>query len=117
MTIDTIREYCLSMKAVTESFPFDEDALVFKVKDKMFALLSLQDRWLNLKCDPEKAIALREQYDTVIPGYHMNKKYWNTIDIKGNLSEKILKSWITDSYNLVVKKLPLRVQKELARFG
>src|SRR5512145_2771038 len=98
MTVDAIREYCLSLKAVTEGFPFGEDALVFKVKGKMFALLSLQDRWLNLKCDPEIAIQLREKYESVTPGYHMSKVHWNTIDLNGSVPERTLKEWITDSY-------------------
>ena len=106
MTIDAVREFCINLKAVTESFPFDDDALVFKVKGKMFALLSLQDRWLNLKCDPEKAVRLREEYEFVAPGYHMSKRHWNTIDLKGNIPEKLIKEWITDSYALVVAGLP-----------
>jgi predicted DNA-binding protein (MmcQ/YjbR family) len=110
MTIDAIREYCIRLKEVTESFPFGDDALVFKVKGKMFALLSLQDKWLNLKCDPEKAIQLREQYESVTPGYHMSKIHWNTIDLDGNVPEKLLREWITDSYNLVIKGLPKKVR-------
>lgn len=106
MTIDAIREFCIRLKDVTESFPFDDDALVFKVKGKMFALLSLQDRWLNLKCEPEKAITLREQYESVTPGYHMNKRHWNTIDLGGNIPEKLIKEWIVESYELVVAGLP-----------
>ena len=113
MTSESIREFCLSMKAVTEGFPFGGDALVFKVKGKMFALLSLESRWLNLKCDPENAISLREQYSSVIPGYHMNKNLWNTIILDSNIPEKLLRQWITDSYDLVVKGLPGRVREEL----
>jgi len=111
MTTEAVREFCIAMKAVTESFPFDDDALVFKVKGKMFALVSLQDRWLNLKCDPEKAIALREQYDAVTPGYHMSKIHWNTIDLEGNIPEKVIKEWIVDSYELVVEGLPKKDQE------
>jgi len=111
MTTEAVREFCIAMKAVTESFPFDDDALVFKVKGKMFALVSLQDRWLNLKCDPEKAIALREQYDAVTPGYHMNKIHWNTIDLESNLPEKLINQWIVDSYRLVVEGLPKKDQE------
>jgi predicted DNA-binding protein (MmcQ/YjbR family) len=110
MTIDAIRDYCIGIRDVTESFPFGEDALVFKVKGKMFALLSLQGKWLNLKCEPEKAVALREQYESVTPGYHMNKNHWNTIDIEGNIPEKVIREWITDSYNLVVRGLPKKVR-------
>jgi len=111
MTTEAVREFCIAMKAVTESFPFDDDALVFKVKGKMFALVSLQDRWLILKCDPEKAIALREQYDAVTPGYHMSKIHWNTIDLESNLPEKLINQWIVDSYRLVVEGLPKKDQE------
>jgi len=112
MTSEDIREYCLSFKGVTEGFPFDDDGLVFKVIGKMFVLLSLQDRWLNLKCDPEKAIMLREQYDFVTPGYHMSKKHWNTIDLNGPVSEKLLKQWIKESYDLVYNSLPLKTRRQ-----
>jgi predicted DNA-binding protein (MmcQ/YjbR family) len=113
MTIDSIREFCLSMKEATEGMPFGEEALVFKVKNKMFALLSLDSQWLNVKCDPENAIAIREEYPSVTPGYHMSKKHWNTIQLDGSISEKKIKEWITDSYKLVVSGLPLKLQKEL----
>ena len=113
MTIEEIREYCLALKAVTESFPFGEDALVFKVQGKMFGLLSLDDHWLNLKCDPEKAISIREHHPSVIPGYHMSKKHWNTIYLDGSVPDKLLREWITDSYNLVVDGLPLKLKREL----
>ena len=106
MTTESIREFCLSLKAVTEGFPFGGDALVFKVKGKMFALLSLESRWLNLKCDPENAVSLREQYPSVTPGYHMNKRLWNTISLDGSIPEKKLREWICDSYDLVVEGLP-----------
>ena len=106
MTTESIREFCLTLKAVTEGFPFGGDALVFKVKGKMFALLSLESRWLNLKCDPENAVSLREQYPSVTPGYHMNKRLWNTIILDGTIPEKKLREWIRDSYDLVVAGLP-----------
>lgn len=106
MTIDSVREYCISLNDVTESFPFDDDALVFKVKGKMFALLSLQEWSLNLKCDPEKAIMLREQYEAVTPGFHMNKTHWNSIDLTGGIPERLIREWIKESYDLVVAKLP-----------
>jgi predicted DNA-binding protein (MmcQ/YjbR family) len=113
MTIELLREYCNSMKAVTESFPFGEEALVFKVMGKMFALLSLESHWVNLKCDPEKAIAVREQYPSVTPGYHMNKKHWNTIYLDQSIPDKLMKEWIVDSYWLVVEGLPKKLQLEL----
>lgn len=114
MNIEELRTYCLSKKGTTESFPFDSDTLVFKVSGKMFCLTSLSDPGsINLKCDPEKAIELREKYINVQPGYHMNKKMWNTILMDENISKKLLKEWITDSYLLVVKKLPKKIQAEL----
>ena len=115
MDIETLREYCLAKKAVTESFPFGEDTLVFKVLNKMFLLVSLSANPLqfNAKCDPDKAIELREQYDTVQPGYHMNKKHWNTVIAGGSLSNALLKEMIDDSYKLVVLSLPKAAQKGL----
>ncbi len=110
--IDVLREHCLAKKEVSESFPFDENTLVFKVYDKMFALISLEREPLqmNLKCDPEKAIELREEYYQVIPGYHSNKKHWNTIILE-NISVNFLKKWIDHSYDLVWKKLPKKLKE------
>ena len=106
MNVEEIREYCINKKGATESFPFDQDTLVFKVMGKMFALLNLLDaNSINLKCDPEKAIALREQYSAVLPGYHMSKKYWNTVMFNESISDNMLMQWIDDSYNLVVNSL------------
>ncbi len=107
MNIEILREYCLTKKGVTESFPFDEETLVMKVLDKMFMLISLEGYFtVNLKCDPEKALELREMYPSVTPGYHMNKNHWNTIHIDGSVSDKLIFQWIDDSYELVVDKLP-----------
>ena len=107
MNIEEFREYCLSKKGVTECFPFDEITLVFKVMGKMFALTNTEGEFtLNLKCDPEKAIDLREHYPSVLPGFHMDKKHWNTVIIDGMVPDELLKEWIDDSYNLVVNKLP-----------
>lgn len=116
MNIEEIREYCLSLKAASEYFPFDDVTLVFRVMDKMFALLPLDsaEKSIALKCDPEKAIELRARYSFVTPGYHFNKKYWNTVFITSELSDKLLKEWICDSYNEVVKKFPKSKQKQLA---
>jgi predicted DNA-binding protein (MmcQ/YjbR family) len=106
MNIESFREYCLSKPGTSESFPFDENTLVFKVAGKMFALTDLVDDFsINLKCDPEKCIELREHYDCVKPGYHMSKKHWNTILIDGSVDDKLLKEWIDLSYNLVVLSL------------
>ncbi len=114
MNIEELREYCISKKGVTESFPFDEVTLVFKVSGKMFALTDLVDALsVNLKCDPEKAIALREEYPSVLPGYHMNKQHWNTVLIDGSISDNLIKEWIDHSYDLVVKSLTKKQQQEL----
>jgi predicted DNA-binding protein (MmcQ/YjbR family) len=114
MNIEDIRNYCLLKKGVTEGFPFDEETLVFKVAGKMFALVDLEnDLSINLKCDPEKAPELREQFTAVIPGYHMNKKHWNTVIIDGSIRDKLIWEWIDDSYNLVVKKLTSSERKLL----
>lgn len=104
MNIEELRIYCLSLKGVTESLPFGPETLVFKVMEKVFLLAGLDDNPVefNVKCDPEKAVELREQYPCVKPGYHMNKKHWNTISVDGTVPDRLLKEWITDSYNLVV---------------
>lgn len=106
MNIEEIREFALSLKNVDESFPFGNDTLVFKVDNKIFLLASLSSEKLqfNVKCNPEKAIELREQYSSVLPGYHMNKKHWNTVVVDGELSAKQLKEFIRHSYSLVAKK-------------
>jgi len=106
MDIESIRDYCLSLKDVSEGFPFDDDTLVFKVRDKIFVLLSLENKWMNLKCEPSLAIALREEYPDVIPAYHMNKIHWNTIRLNSNIPSTLLIKWIDHSYEQVVKKLP-----------
>jgi predicted DNA-binding protein (MmcQ/YjbR family) len=102
MNIEILRDYCLSKESVTEGFPFGEDTLVFKVTGKIFALANLGgDLSINLKCDPAKALELRERYESVIPGYHMNKKHWNTILLDGSIPDTEVLSWVDDSYNLV----------------
>ncbi len=105
MNIETLRDYCLSKNAVEEAVPFGPDTLVFKVGGKIFLLVSLDEAELrfNVKCDPEKAEELREVYPSVLPGYHMNKKHWNTILADGTVSDKLLKEWIDHSYELVSK--------------
>ena len=106
MNIEEFREYCLSKPATTECFPFDENTLVFKVGGKMFALTDILDAFtINLKCDPEIAVELREHHDCVIPGYHMSKKHWNTIIMDGSVTDALLKEWIDLSYSLVVSSL------------
>jgi len=114
MNIEELRSFCLSLPHTTEGFPFDQDTLVFKVAGKMFCLASLQesDR-INLKCDSDLALQLREQYPCVIPGYHMNKKMWNTVILDGSVPRITIEEWIKHSYSQVVLGLPKKVQKEL----
>jgi len=115
MNIEDFRNYCLSKKGVTEELPFDETTLVYKVLGKMFALTDTDDEFkIAIKSDPEKAIELRETYpDIVLPAYHMNKKHWINVIMNHSIPDKIIISWIDESYWLVVKKLPKAKQKEL----
>ena len=114
MNAEEVRQYCLSKNQVAESFPFGASALVFKVAGKMFALLNLEfPLSINLKCDPEKALELREHHPEITPGYHMNKKHWNTVAIEDFFDMELLKSMIDHSYNLVVEKLPSKEKKQL----
>ncbi len=114
MNLGTFQSYCVAKKGVTEEFPFDENVLVYKVMGKMFALTDIDEfSSINLKCDPEVGVELREQYPAVSPGYHMNKKHWITVQMDGSVSDKILKQWIDASYQLVVSSLPKRQQVEL----
>jgi len=118
MNIQQLYEYCLSKKAVTEHFPFDEDTLVFKVGGKMFCLTSLKD-WengtptLNLKGDPESNQELRAAYEAIQPGWHMSKIHWNTVHFKGDVPDKMMCQLITDSYDLVFKSLTKKIQNEI----
>lgn len=115
MDIETLREYCLLKKAVSEDFPFGETTLVFRVKEKIFLLAALDAAPLqfNAKADPEKAIQLREEYSAVKPGFHMNKKHWNTVVIDGSIPARVIKEMIDDSYELVVRSLPKRSREAL----
>jgi predicted DNA-binding protein (MmcQ/YjbR family) len=118
MNIEELRIYCLSKVAVTESLPFDEVTLVFKVKNKMFALLSIDgDRGISLKCDPERAVDLREKYPAIIPGFHLNKKLWNTIALDGSIAPVLLKELIDHSYQLIVDSLTKKLKEELKNEG
>lgn len=116
MNLEEVREYCLSVKGASECFPFDETVLVFKVMDKMFAYTSLDapanNFRVNLKCDPEKAIDLRERFTGIIPGHHANKKYWNTVYIDSDVPDSLLKELINHSVEEVIKKLPKTKQSE-----
>lgn len=107
MNIESFRLYCLSKKGVTEEFPFDEVTLAFKVMGKIFALTGLdsEEFTVNLKCSPDWAIELRERHEEVQPGFHMNKKHWNTVKFDGDLEEDFLKELVDHSYQLVVKGL------------
>mgnify|MGYP002360370537 FL=1 len=107
MHIEELMDYVLQFEDVTEGFPFGEEVLVFKVQEKIFLLLPLSSQPLqfNVKCDPDKAIELRELYpDAILPGFHMNKRHWNTVVVDGTLPKKLLQEMLTDSYNLVKKK-------------
>ena len=119
MNIELLRDYCISKPAVTEEFPFDQDTLVFKVLGKMFALSSLK-KWeeglgaVNLKCDPERSLELRETYESIVPGFHMSKKHWNTLELfKNELSIEFVQELIDHSYDLVVKGITKKQQAEL----
>ena len=105
MDIETLRDYCLSKNGAEETLPFGPDTLVYKVNGKIFLLTGLDSDPLsfNVKCDPDKALELRETYHCVTPGYHMNKKHWNTVMADGSVPPRLLKEWIDDSYNLVAK--------------
>ena len=112
MNIEELRDHCLQLPGVTEDFPFGEDTLVFRVSGKIFLLTGLKEaNRFNVKCDPELAIELRERHSEVQPGYHMNKKHWNTIIVDGSVSAKLIKEMIDDSYNLIVQSLPKKSKK------
>jgi predicted DNA-binding protein (MmcQ/YjbR family) len=115
MDIESIRDYCLAKKEVEEGFPFGETTLVFKVRGKIFLLAGLDNPMLqfNVKCDPERAIEWREQFAAVQPGYHMNKKMWNTVIVDGSIPGRILRQMIDDSYQLVVMSLPKKSREGL----
>jgi len=118
MNLESYYQYCLSKKAVTEHFPFDEDTLVFKVGGKMFALASLKE-WengnpaINLKCDPDRAEELRAQYDDITPGYHMSKIHWNTVNANRDVSDSLINELIDHSYDLVFKSLTKKLREEI----
>jgi predicted DNA-binding protein (MmcQ/YjbR family) len=117
MNVESLRQYCLKKPEVTEGFPFGEDTLVFKVAGKIFLLAGLDEIPLriNLKCDPELAIELREKYDSILPGYHMNKTHWNTVIVDGSFSRGELTEWIDDSYKLVVSSLKKPDKEKIQR--
>ncbi|ADQ79918.1 protein of unknown function DUF419 [Paludibacter propionicigenes WB4] len=116
MNIEELRDYCLSMKGATEHFPFDEFSLVLKVQGKMFGLIPLDNTepQIALKCDPERAIQLREEYEAITAAYHFNKKHWNSVRIDSSISQSLLLELIQHSYDLVVAGLPKKLREELA---
>ncbi len=112
MNIESLREYCLNKKEVTDGTPFGPDVLVFKVCNKMFALCDIQSfESINLKCEPEYAVELRERYQGITPGYHMNKLHWNTVMLDGSVPWKLVMELIDHSYELVVSSLPKKVRE------
>jgi len=115
MDLAKFREYCLSKPEATEGTPFGPDVLVFKVGGKIFALASLDEvpATANLKCDPDLALELRDRYEQVTPGYHMNKKHWNTVEIESGIPDVELRKMIDHSYELVVKSLPRKAREKL----
>jgi predicted DNA-binding protein (MmcQ/YjbR family) len=116
MNIEKVRLHCLKKDFVTESFPFNEETLVFKAKDKIFCLANIVPPYsISLKCDPELAIELRERYGAVIPGYHLNKTHWNSIALDGSIADKEILNWIDHSYELIVNKLPQKARKTPAK--
>lgn len=114
MHLEEIRDYCLSKNGTEETFPFDQTTLVFKVFGKMYALIDVDEaKSINLKCDPERAEELREQYDGIIPGYHMSKKHWNTVSLDGSINRSLVIELIDHSYDLVYASLPKKLRNEL----
>ena len=114
MNIEDVREYCLSLPLATEDMPFDDTTLVLRIKDKIFVLVDLdRSDKISLKCDPEYAIDLRDRYPEIEGAWHMNKKYWNQVNLEGGLRESFIKELIRHSYAEVVKKLPKYVRNEL----
>lgn len=118
MHIEQYRNYCLRKQGATESFPFDQSTLVHKVASKMFALTNIDTfESINLKCDPETALELRGLYPGITPGYHMNKRHWNTVKMDGRIPDAVIYQWIDNSYRLVVSKLSQKNQKWLAQLN
>jgi len=114
MDVEAIRAYCLTKKGLEEGFPFGDTTLVIKVGGKIFVLMNLDgDPSMNLKCDPDRAIDLREENPAIIPGYHMNKKHWNTVVLDGSLPKRLILEMIDHSYELVFQSLPLKLRLEI----
>jgi predicted DNA-binding protein (MmcQ/YjbR family) len=115
MDIEFFRKYCLGKAGATEDTPFDEDTLCFKVGGKIFAIIDIMKfESVNLKCDPDLAIEIRERYSGVTPGYHMNKKHWNTVSFDGSVQDDLILEWVDHSYDLVWKSLPKKTREALS---
>jgi predicted DNA-binding protein (MmcQ/YjbR family) len=112
MNIESLREFCLSKPYATECLPFDDVTLVFKVMNKMFAIIPTDEVELSisLKCNPDRAIELREHYPSIVPGFHLNKQHWNTVKVDGSISDKLIKELVDHSYSLIVNSLPKKVR-------
>jgi predicted DNA-binding protein (MmcQ/YjbR family) len=116
MNLEIIREYCLKKRGVTEEFPFGENTPVYKLMGKIFLIASISiPVTINLKCDPEKAVELRERYPSVVPGYHMNKMHWNTVTIDNTIPDKLILQWIDDSFKLIFNRLKKADKEKLLK--
>jgi predicted DNA-binding protein (MmcQ/YjbR family) len=116
MTITFFREYCLSKPGTSEDTPFDENTLCFKVGGKIFAIIDIVlFESVNLKCDPERVVELREHYSGIVPGYHMNKKHWNTVKFDGSVSDKMILELVDHSYELVLESLPKKTKESILK--
>lgn len=114
MNIEEYRDFCLALPGVTEGFPFGPETLVFKVMDKMFALTNIENYdFVNLKCDPVRAITLREEYNGISPGWHMNKVHWNSVKTSADVEDELFTELIRHSYDLIVESLPKKTKEEL----
>lgn len=114
MHFDELIDFCFQLPGATETFPFDKTTLVIKVQNKLFALVDVEEpTGINLKCDPERAIELRERYEGIQPGYHMNKTHWNTVALDGSVDDSLIKELIVHSYELIVASLPKKLRDEL----
>ena len=114
MTLEELRDFCMSLKGVTEEFPFDDVTVVYKVKGRMFVLANIDDfSSVSLKCDPDDALAFREAFESVVPGYHLNKKHWNTVYIGGDVQDSLVFEWISDSRELAAAGLSKKLRSEL----
>lgn len=119
MNIEELRDYCLSLKNTTECFPFDDVNLVFKIENKMYGLIPLDadEPSITLKCDPDQAVELRERYNAVEPAFHFNKKYWNSIRLERDMTEKDICRWVRHSYHEVLRKLPKKIRDNYDEAG